>query len=72
MEGRPGLALVLVSGFGEQAEVTGTSFFVMRPFFHNAPTVFCNVPGFSLCAGVLQYFGGTLQKYGRITRICGA
>ena len=32
--------MVLVSGFGKQAEVTGTSFFVMRLFFHNAPTSF--------------------------------
>ena len=52
--------MVLVSGFGEQAEVTGTRFFVMHQFFRYAPTsFFCNVPVFfSECASPLQYFGG--------------
>ena len=30
---RPELAMVLVSGFGEQAEVTGTRFFCYAPIF---------------------------------------
>ena len=34
---RPARARVLVSGFGNQMEVSGARFFVMRRLFHNAP-----------------------------------
>ena len=51
--------MVLVSGFGEQAEVTGTRFFVMHLFFRNALAHY-NI-------SVVHY-----KKNGHITRICGA
>ena len=54
--------MVLVSGFGEKAEVTGTRFFVMRHKFLLCTHFFCNVP-LKYCNALVHYEKtGALQK----------